>query len=152
MKPKKSKRTKKKKSEYYVNPKDFLSEIEEYYKTDGPIPESLAVSILKIAKGLSYAPNFINYSYKEEMIGDAVVKMITALENKKFKLGKTNPFGYFTTIAFHAFINRIKKEKKYHDTITEYQETVYARELTEGDNSIYVRMNKSSGYDDEQDY
>ena len=83
-------------------------------------------SLNKIANGLSYAPNFINYSYKDEMVGDAIVKMFSALRNKKFKIDSGfSPFSYFTTIAFHAFINRIKKEKKHHEVINEYKEKVY---------------------------
>ena len=61
------------------------------------------------------------------MIGDAIVKMIAAVKNKKFNLDSTsNPFSYFTTIAYHAFINRIKKEKKYRETIAAYQEQLYS--------------------------
>jgi hypothetical protein len=73
-------------------------------------------------------------SYKEDMIGDARVKMVAALQHKKFnlKLGK-NPFSYFTTIAFHAFINRIKKEKKHHQIVLDYQEQVYTDLLTSGE-------------------
>ena len=60
------------------------------------------------------------------MIGDAILKMLTALRNKKFNIDSgNNPFSYFTTIAFHAFINRIKKEKKHRETINQYQEKVY---------------------------
>ena len=113
------------KKTYYVNPKQFLQQLTEYYETNDLIDE-LATSVYKIAVGLSYSPNFINYSYKDEMIGDAVVKMIAAVNNKKFNLESTsNPFSYFTTIAYHAFINRIKKEKKYRETINDYQEQVY---------------------------
>ena len=113
------------KKTYYVNPKEFLQQLTDYYKSDDLIDE-LATSVYKIAVGLSYSPNFINYSYKDEMIGDAVVKMIAAVKNKKFNLESTsNPFSYFTTIAYHAFINRIKKEKKYRETISDYQEQVY---------------------------
>jgi len=116
---------KKAKKAYYVNPKEFLQMLKDYYGSDDFIDE-LAESTYKIAVGLSYSPNFINYSYKDEMIGDAVVKMIAAVKNKKFNLDSgSNPFSYFTTIAYHAFINRIKKEKKYRDTINDYQEQVY---------------------------
>ena len=121
-KPKKKKANKK---AYYVSPKHFLGLLTEYYSTDDLVDE-LAESVYKIAVGLSYSPNFINYSYKDEMIGDAVVKMIAAVKNKKFNLDSpSNPFSYFTTIAYHAFINRIKKEKKYRETINDYQEQVY---------------------------
>ncbi len=124
MKPKIKKKKKNKKT-YYVNPKEFLQQLTAYYTTDDLV-DDLAMSVYKIAVGLSYSPNFINYSYKDEMIGDAVVKMIAAVKNKKFRIDSpSNPFSYFTTIAYHAFINRIKKEKKYRDTINDYQEQVY---------------------------
>jgi hypothetical protein len=110
---------------HYVNSREFEDEIRNYYKTDA-MTDKLCESINKIANGLSYAPNFLNYSYKEDMVGDAVVKMFSALKNKKFKIDcGFSPFSYFTTIAFHAFINRIKKEKKHHEAINEYREKVY---------------------------
>ena len=146
-KPKNGVKIKPKSKEHYVNSAEFKAAIAEYYKTD-VCGEELGEMITKIAKGLSYAPNFINYSYKDEMIGDAVVKMFTALFNKKFNLEATdsngkkyNPFSYFTTIAFHAFINRIKKEKKHRETITKYQETYYSDLMeTNGDdgNNVYI--------------
>jgi len=110
---------------HYVNSREFEDEIKSYYNTD-KMTDKLCESINKIANGLSYAPNFLNYSYKEDMVGDAVVKMFSALKNKKFKIDcGFSPFSYFTTIAFHAFINRIKKEKKHHEAINEYRDKVY---------------------------
>ena len=116
----------------------FYEQICEYYKT-GDLPDHLSVVVLKIANGLSFAPNFINYSYKDEMVGDAILKMFSALKNKKFNVDSTNnPFSYFTTIAFHAFINRIKKEKKHRETITKYQETVYGDLMNDDDSSNHI--------------
>ena len=124
VKPKRKARPKDKPN--YVDRAEFQQEMIDYYDDDGDIPEKLGIFIKKIANGLSFAPNFINYSYKEEMIGDALVKMVAALEHKKFKIDSGhNPFSYFTTIAFHAFINRIKKEKKHRQTITDFQDQVY---------------------------
>tara|TARA_R110002050_G_scaffold6130_7_gene25977 strand:- start:7982 stop:8590 length:609 start_codon:yes stop_codon:yes gene_type:complete len=135
---KKKKKSTKKKKEWYVNPTDFYDQIKKYYETE-IIPDVLAESINKIALGLSFAPNFINYSYKDEMIGDAVLKMWSAIRNKKFDVStKNNPFSYFTTIAFHAFINRIKKEKKHRETIVKYQETFYADTMNDQDNNVYI--------------
>jgi DNA-directed RNA polymerase specialized sigma24 family protein len=127
-KPVRRKKKKKDKTEYYVNGKEFKAQIVEYYanEDDQKLLGILSENIVKIARGLSYAPNFINYSYRDDMVGDAIVKMFSALRNKKFNTESGhNPFSYFTTIAFHAFINRIKKEKKQRDTIAEYQEAVY---------------------------
>jgi DNA-directed RNA polymerase specialized sigma24 family protein len=68
--------------------------------------------------------------------------MFLALKNKKYNVDThNNPFSYFTTIAFHAFINRIKKEKKHRETITKYQETYYSDLMeTNGDdgNNVYI--------------
>lgn len=140
-KPKKKRKSAKAKKPHYVNGKEFYEQIKEYYRT-GDLPDILAESVHKIAVGLSYAPNFINYSYKDEMVGDAVLKMFLALKNKKYNVDThNNPFSYFTTIAFHAFINRIKKEKKHRETITKYQETYYADLMeTNGDdgNNVYI--------------
>lgn len=128
--------------EYYVNPAEFKQQIRDYYKTEICIYE-LANSLKKIAYGLGNKSNFINYTYKEEMIGDALVKMYTALKNKKFNVdSEFNPFSYFTTIAFHAFINRIKKEKKHHETLCNYKEMVYEEEMSAvTDGRIYVKPN-----------
>jgi hypothetical protein len=123
--PETPKKIKPKDKVHYVNSREFEDEIKNYYNTD-TMTDKLCDSINKIANGLSFAPNFMNYSYKEDMVGDAVVKMFSALKNKKFKIDcGFSPFSYFTTIAFHAFINRIKKEKKHHEAINEYREKVY---------------------------
>jgi len=119
------KKKEKKEKPFYVNPKEFEEQITIYYKT-GNISIMLGEAITKIANGLSYAPNFINYTYKDDMVGDAIVKMFSALRNKKFRLDTGfSPFSYFTTIALHAFINRIKKENKHHAVLNEYRDKVY---------------------------
>jgi len=126
--PAKKPRKKKKENVHYVSGKLLKQQIADYYKMDPDviIPDDLGINVYKIAKGLSFAPNFINYSFKDDMIGDAIVKMFSALEQHKFNVdSEYNPFSYFTTIAYHAFINRIKKEKKHREVLTEYQETVY---------------------------
>ena len=143
-KPKKVRKKRKKnldKKAHYVDAKVFLQDIIDYYECD-EISIRLGESIYKIANGLSFASNFINYSYKDEMVGDAILKMFTAVKNKKFNIESgNNPFSYFTTIAFHAFINRIKKEKKHRETIAQYQEVMYGDMLNSGEfseNNIYV--------------
>ena len=139
-----------KKKEHYVNAKVFEAQITEYYET-GNLVDILAESVTKIAHGLSFAPNFINYSYKDEMVGDAVVKMFSALKNKKFKLNTGfSPFSYFTTIAFHAFINRIKKEKKYQNSVNEFREKTYFDLMLQGNVYIDPAITDNDGnkYDD----
>ena len=140
---------------HYVNGKDFEDAIRKYYETD-KITDYLGEAIKKIAHGLSFAPNFINYSYKDEMVGDAVVKMYQALKYKKFKLDHGfKPFSYFTTIAFHAFISRIKKEKKHHQLIEEYRDRQYEIMINADEDmrshKVYVKPGSLDGnnyYDD----
>lgn len=134
---------------HYVNGKDFEDAIRKYYETD-KITDYLGEALKKIASGLSFAPNFINYSYKDEMVGDAVVKMYQALKYKKFKLDHGfKPFSYFTTIAFHAFISRIKKEKKHHQLIEEYRDRQYELMINSGEDmnshKVYVKPGHSDG-------
>ena len=88
-------------------------------------------------------------SYKEEMIGDAIIKMVTALKRHRFMVGSGyNPFSYFTKVAFRAFQNRIKKEKKEHDTIKRYQESVYNL-LTESGQIPFPKNTHTSSDDNE---
>jgi hypothetical protein len=109
------------KEKFYVNPVEFDNEIIEYYKS-GNMSDNLAQMVSKIANKLSYAPNFINYTYREEMVGDGIIRMFKALTSKKYDHAKgSNPFSYFTRIAFNAFRNRIKKEKHLRDTHEKYQ-------------------------------
>lgn len=143
----------KEKADHYVSSKEFTEKLKEYYEPGGSddkeLNETLGEFIFKIATGLSYAPNFINYSYREDMVGDAIVKMYSALTNKKFDLNTgNNPFSYFTTIAFHAFINRIKKEKKQRDIVTTYQEAVYDNLLSDGMSTSQKPEEESETYQD----
>jgi len=83
----------------------------------------LAEMISKISNKLSFAGNFAGYTYREEMVGDGIVRMFKALMSKKYNREKgTNPFSYFTRIAFNAFRNRIKKEKTIHEAHEKYQQ------------------------------
>lgn len=79
-------------------------------------------------------------SYKEDMTGDAITKMYSALKRKKFNLdSEASPFNYFTTIAYHAFINRIKREKKQHNALIAYKERKYEELISTTEGHIYVR-------------
>ncbi len=138
-----------KKTEYYIDPVVFKQQLVEYYKDSQKNEKVIAESINKIAHGLSFSSNFINYTYKDEMIGDAIVKMYTAVKNKKFNVdSEHNPFSYFTTIAFHAFINRIKKEKKHTEALNEYKSRFYEQEMMESsDANIYIKPDTSESDD-----
>jgi hypothetical protein len=129
------------KTKFYVEPKKFDEEIVRYYDS-GILNDELAEMVNKIAHKLSYAPNFINYTYREDMVGDALIRMFKALMSKKYDREKgTNPFSYFTRIAFNAFRNRIKKEKHINETHLKYQAELML--MSETYNS-YLKNNKAS--------
>ena len=109
------------KKEHYVNNKDFLEAMKAYRKSvnkairekkDKPLVTNYIGScFLKIANHLSYRPNFINYTFRDDMISDGIENCLQYLDN--FNPAKSNnPFAYFTQIIYYAFIRRIQKEKK----------------------------------------
>lgn len=106
---------------HYVNNADFLAALVDYRAKCKEAEESgdekpivsnyIGECILKIATHLSYKPNFINYSYRDDMILDGVENCIQYIDN--FDPSKSNnPFSYFTQIIYYAFLRRIAKEKK----------------------------------------
>ena len=112
---------KRKRSEHYVNNKEFLAAIVEYKKsvaeaaelgnTKPRITNYLGSCFLKIATHLSYKPNFVNYMFKDDMVCDGIENCVQYIHN--FDPAKSsNPFAYFTQIIHYAFLRRIQKEKK----------------------------------------
>ena len=110
-----------KRSEHYVNNKEFLAAIVAYKQSivdaEGlgqpkpRITNYLGECFLKIATHLSYKPNFVNYMFKDDMICDGIENCVQYINN--FNPEKsTNPFAYFTQIIHYAFLRRIQKEKK----------------------------------------
>ena len=109
------------KKQHYVNNKQFLEAITEWKEKvkdaeslgedRPPVTDYIGECFLKIAQHLSFRPNFINYSYKEEMIGDGIENCLQYVNNFDPEKSK-NPFSYFTQIIYYAFIRRIQKEKK----------------------------------------
>lgn len=106
---------------HYVDNKKLYSVIVQYKadvaaavaaKQPKPeIPSYVGVCVLLIAQRLSTKPNFINYSYREEMVSDGIENCISYFDN--FDPTKSdNPFAYFTQIIYYAFLRRIQKEKK----------------------------------------
>ncbi len=116
---------------HYVRNKDLIPEIEKYNKS-GVISEELGKMLLLIAKNLSNKGNFINYTWKDDMIQEAVFTCCKYLKN--FNLEKSrNPFAYITTICSHAFVNYIIKQKR-HSVIKD--ECFHNRETVLGDESM----------------
>ena len=111
---------------HYVNNKEFSQSVVDYClkideaktaKQQLPIvPDYIATCFLRISEGLSHKSNFIRYTYREEMVMDAVENCLRAIENYNIeaatRTGLPNAFAYFTQISWYAFLRRIAKEKK----------------------------------------
>jgi len=124
----------KRQSIHYVNNADFSAAVVEYVKEvrkakakNEQLPivtDYIASCFLKIAEGLSHKSNFIRYTYREEMVMDAVENCLKAIENYNLetatRTGKPNAFAYFTQITWYAFLRRIAKEKKQQDIKLKY--------------------------------
>ena len=109
------------KSKHYVNNAALLECLIEWKKNCAAaekakqpkpkVPEYIGECLLKIANRLSTKPNFINYTYRDEMISDGIENCINYIDN--FNPEKSNnPFAYFTQIIYYAYLRRIQKQKK----------------------------------------
>jgi len=124
----------KRKSIHYVNNADFSQAVVDYVslcneakansKPIPIVPDYVAQCFLRIAEGLSHKSNFIRYTYREEMVMDAVENCLKAIHNYDLeaatRTGKPNAFAYFTQITWYAFLRRIAKEKKQQDVKIKY--------------------------------
>ena len=133
---------------HYVNNADFLEamkewkvkckEAEELGDPQPPVTNYIGECFLKIANHLSYRPNFINYTYRDEMISDGIENCLQYCGNFNPEKSK-NPFAYFTQIIYYAFLRRIQKEKKQthikNKMIEKQQYETYT--TNEGDDTVY---------------
>jgi hypothetical protein len=146
--------TKPKEKPHYVNNREFSLAVVEYCTKvkeevgkGNPRPvvtDYIATCFLKIAEGLSHKANFVRYTYREEMVMDAVENCLKAIENYDIEAatrsGNPNAFAYFTQISWYAFLRRIQKEKKQQDIKMKY--------ISEADLSMFIEENTEGGYSD----
>lgn len=111
----------KKKDNHYIDNKEFFQAMKQWKEqvddaeaSGEPVPpvtEYIGKCFMDIANNLSYRPNFINYPFRDEMVGDGIENCLMYCHN--FNPEKSNnPFSYFTQIIYYAFLRRIQKEKK----------------------------------------
>ena len=153
---------KNKKSEHYVNNADFSQAVVDYVhtineakkinKTLPVVPDYIAQCFLSIAEGLSHKSNFIRYTYREEMVMDAVENCLKAIENYDIeaatRTGKPNAFAYFTQITLYAFLRRIAKEKKQQDIKLKYLTRSGIENFVDGDMSDDYTMGVAGSFVD----
>lgn len=153
----------KKAKAHYVDNQKFLQALVDHKKLvtkakklgqEKPrLPEYVGECILKIANHLSFRPNFLNYPFREDMVGDGIENCLNYVDNFNPSKSK-NPFAYFTQILFYAFVRRITKEKK--QMIIKYkaiQNSPYFEDMTRqvgdeggsGDNAYINFIKKNIG-------
>lgn len=129
-----TKKLKPKEKPHYVNNAQFSQSVVDYVASKNAAVEKgevipivtnyIAECFLKICEGLSHKSNFVRYTYREEMVMDAVENCLKAIENYNLetatRTGKPNAFAYFTQISWYAFLRRIEKEKKQQDIKIRY--------------------------------
>ena len=134
---------------HYVDNKKFLIAMTEYRelrikaeeegKKRPQVTNYIGECYLKIANHLSYRPNFINYTYRDDMISDGIENCLQYMDN--FDPAKSkNPFAYFTQIIYYAFIRRIQKEKKQQQVKQKMIANFGAEQMMdqlEGDDTVY---------------
>ena len=150
---------KRKRSEHYVNNKEFLGALIKYredveityikefgeppdkagrastWDTKPAIPRYIGECFLKIANHLSFKPNFVNYMFKEDMISDGIENCVQYIHN--FNPEKSqNPFAYFTQIIHYAFLRRIQREKRQLDIKNKIIERSGFSEVFDDNNTI----------------
>jgi len=97
--------------EAMVEHRDKCEKAEKQNKNKPEVTNYIGECFLKIANHLSYRPNFINYTFRDDMISDGIENCLQYMNNFNPDKSK-NPFAYFTQIIYYAFIRRIQKEKK----------------------------------------
>ena len=101
------------KKKFYIRNKDLLPDVKKY-KDTGVINEKLGLMIQQIAINYSNRGNFAGYTWREDMVSEAVLICFKYMHNfDPTKQKHPNPFSYFTTIIHNAFINYIRKQKKH---------------------------------------
>jgi hypothetical protein len=116
-------KTVRRKSTDYVSNAKMFEAIMEYQKQcnsarelqiDIPrVPKYIGECFIEIATRYASKPNFYGYSYRDEMIADAIEACLKAIHGFKSERSQ-NPFAFFTTTVYYAFLQRIAAEKKQH--------------------------------------
>jgi len=102
-------------------------------KRGNRIKNELGRIFLKLCEHILTKPNFINYSAdrKDVMTSDACWYCSRYID--RYDVKRTNPFGYFTTVCHHAFLQYLNKQKKYSE---KFQPIGYIENMHKRDNHM----------------
>ena len=142
-------------SAHYIDNKEFLEKISAYRELRIEAEESgeerpqvtnyIGECFVKIANHLAYKSNFVNYTFRDEMILDGIENCLTYMDNFNPEKSK-NPFAYFTQITYYAFIRRIQKEKRQMETKFKYIKSLDIEQILENGADGDVHTNEYLSY------
>lgn len=105
----------------YINGKEMYAALVIYHDAyletvkngqDKPaVSPMLAQSFIQIATRLMNSFNFVNYTYKDEMISDGILKCLDKVHRFDPAISEQS-FAFFTQICWNAAVGRIKIEQK----------------------------------------
>jgi len=148
--PQKRKRIRTKKgSALYIDSSQMMKELIKFNET-GEISEELGAMFLKLATRYTSKPNFVGYSYRDEMISESVYRMISQIAKFDVTHPAKNPFAYFTQIAYHCVLTLINKEKRQ----TEIKDNIRAKvwdEMCEEENIEKIEERDDNNDDNNND-
>lgn len=150
---------------HYVNNREFSQAVVDYVEQVNEaeaagdptpiVPDYIAECFLKIAEGLSHKPNFIRYTYREEMVMDGVENCLKAITNYNIdtatRTGNPNAFAYFTQICYYAFLRRLAKEKRQQDIRFKYMEDAGVEEFLEETGDVNIDAGNRAFVDELRD-
>ncbi len=92
---------------------DELIEEIKIFKETGEKTEELGRMILVLAQRYSNSGKFASYTWKDDMVCDAVYTCLKYLKNINPYIENSNPLSYFKLTIFRSFLNYIAKQKKH---------------------------------------
>lgn len=148
---------------HYVNNKefslavvDYVTSLNEAREAEIPLPkvtDYIARCLMKIAEGLSHKANFVRYTYRDEMVMDAVENCLKAIENYNLdaatRTGTPNAFAYFTQISWYAFLRRIEKEKRQQDIKMRYMNQAGIEDMIDNQTGDDASLANAQAYVDQ---
>lgn len=108
----------------YVNNEEFYNKLVAWKESgDEKIPNDIALILYQICNNLAKSGRFAGYTWREEMVEDAIFATLKFCKNFNPEKSK-NPFAFYTQIAYNAFIKRINIEKLHLETLSEYKDQI----------------------------
>jgi len=121
---------------------------EAYKQAVANMPNDVAESFMKLVNHIGSRPNFMGYTYLEDMKGDALFLCVKYAHN--FDPTKSNnAFAYFSQVVFNAFKQFLNKEKKYADyKFEQVKESMTNAEKLNWNNIVKSNRDKDGEYID----